>query len=149
MKRHAFTLVEMMLVVGIMSTLALVAAQQYSGASLRAKESVLREQLATVRGAARAMFADTGLYPDKSFATDLSSHDLPATGRTPAGAQYYFAYMPANWHGPYLRDGTVGNLPGGLGTISYDPSKLSTNVEAVFKSTLTGNDSNGTPYSSY
>lgn len=68
--RHAaFTLIELLVVMAIMATLLTLAAPRYVGNIDKAKEAVLRENLATLRDALEKYYSDTGKYP-------ASLHDL-------------------------------------------------------------------------
>jgi len=58
-----FTLVELMVVMAIIATLLSLAVPRYSGSVDKAKESVLRENLASMRNALDKYYADSGLYP--------------------------------------------------------------------------------------
>lgn len=59
-----FTLIELLVVLAIIATLVSIAAPQYFGASDRAKETVLREDLNVMRDAIDKFHGDTGKYPD-------------------------------------------------------------------------------------
>ena len=63
MRRSGFTLVELLVVLAIIGLLLSIAAPRYSGSTDRAKEAVLRENLATLRDAIDKYYADTGNYP--------------------------------------------------------------------------------------
>jgi len=58
-----FTLIELLVVMVIIATLLSLAAPRYIGNVDKAKEAVLRENLATLRDALDKHFADTGKYP--------------------------------------------------------------------------------------
>ncbi|MFT3848704.1 MAG: prepilin-type N-terminal cleavage/methylation domain-containing protein [Propionivibrio sp.] len=60
-----FTLVELLAVLAIIATLLSLAAPRYSGSVDKAKESVLRENLATLRTSIDKFYGDTGLYPSQ------------------------------------------------------------------------------------
>jgi len=67
-RRHGsrgFTLVELLVVLAIIAVLLSIAAPRYSGSVDRAKEAVLRENLASLRDALDKHYADTGHYPLK------------------------------------------------------------------------------------
>ena len=149
MKKRAFTLTEMMFVVAMLTVLFLTAQGQYFRAAKKSREIVLKSQLATVRAAARSMFADVGLYPDDLFSTDLSSLDLPAYGYGVAGLRSATARNGLMWHGPYLTSPSAATPPPGFGVIKYIPSRLGQGVDKAFVSSLTGNDSTGVPFASY
>lgn len=59
-----FTLIELLVVLAIIATLISIAAPQYFGASDRAKETVLREDLNVMREAIDKFHGDTGKYPE-------------------------------------------------------------------------------------
>jgi general secretion pathway protein G len=63
-KQRGMTLIELLVVLAIIATLLAIAAPRYSGSVDRAKEAVLRENLATMRDAIDKYKADTGRYPD-------------------------------------------------------------------------------------
>lgn len=63
-QRHrGFTLIELLVVLAIIGTLLSIAAPRYTGTTERAKEAVLRENLATLRDAIDKHYSDTGAYP--------------------------------------------------------------------------------------
>jgi general secretion pathway protein G len=62
---RGFTLVELLVVLAIIAVLLSIAAPRYSGSVDRAKEAVLRENLASLRDALDKHYSDTGLYPLK------------------------------------------------------------------------------------
>lgn len=61
---HGFTLIELLVVLAIIATLISVAAPQYFGASDRAKDTVLREDLNVMRDCIDKYYGDTGKYPE-------------------------------------------------------------------------------------
>lgn len=63
-RRHGgFTLIELLVVMTIIATLLTLAAPRYMGNVEKAKESVLSENLATLRDVIDKHYADTGSYP--------------------------------------------------------------------------------------
>ena len=62
--QRGFTLIELLVVLAIIATLISIAAPQYFGASDRAKETVLREDLNVMREAIDKFHGDTGKYPE-------------------------------------------------------------------------------------
>lgn len=64
MRARGFTLVELLVVLAIIATLLSVAAPRYTGSVDKAKEAVLRENLASMRDSIDKYFGDTGRYPN-------------------------------------------------------------------------------------
>lgn len=71
-RERAFTLVELLVVMAIIATLLTIAVPRYFGSLEKAKEAVLREDLATLRDSLDKYFSDTGAYP--SSLEDLVLH---------------------------------------------------------------------------
>lgn len=63
-RNNGFTLIELLVTLTIIATLLSLAAPRYFGGVERAKEAVLRENLATLRDTLDKYFADTGHYPE-------------------------------------------------------------------------------------
>ncbi|HJV64955.1 MAG TPA: type II secretion system protein [Geomonas sp.] len=63
-QERGFTLIELMIVVTIIGILASIAAPNYQWGIIRARESVLREDLYMIRSAIDQYYADQGKYPD-------------------------------------------------------------------------------------
>jgi len=61
---HGFTLIELIVVMAIVATLLTLALPRYFSGVDRAKEAVLRENLAVMRNALDQFHADTGKYPE-------------------------------------------------------------------------------------
>lgn len=62
-RSRGFTLIELLVVLAIIATLVSLVAPRYTGSVDKAKEAVLREDLATLREAIDKHFGDTGKYP--------------------------------------------------------------------------------------
>ena len=61
--KRGFTLIELLVVMTIIALLLTIAVPRYFGSVDRAKESVLRENLATLRESLDKYYGDTGKYP--------------------------------------------------------------------------------------
>ncbi len=59
-----FTLIELLAVMVIIALLLTIAAPKYFGSVDRSRESILRQDLATMREALDKYYGDTGQYPD-------------------------------------------------------------------------------------
>lgn len=62
--QRGFTLIELLVVLAVIATLLTLVAPQYMGSVDKAKELVLRENLATLRTTLDKFYADTGRYPE-------------------------------------------------------------------------------------
>ena len=62
--RRGFTLIELMVALAIVALLLSIVVPRYFGSITRAEESVLKENLHSLRDAIDKYFADTGRYPD-------------------------------------------------------------------------------------
>lgn len=77
-----FTLIELLAVMAIIALLMTIAAPKYFGSVDRSRETVLRQDLATIREALDKYYGDTGQYPDSL--EDLTSRKyLRAIPRDP------------------------------------------------------------------
>ena len=85
--QHAFTLVEMLLVLVILATLAAIVYPKVMGRSEQARVTATQTQIANFKTALDAFEVDNGYYPKgKSGLNDLIQQPRDAT----------------SWHGPYL-----------------------------------------------
>jgi general secretion pathway protein G len=95
-QRHAFTLVELLLVLVILGILAAIVIPRFSGRTEQAKEQAAVTQISTFKTALDAFEVDNGYYPKgKNGLVDLIQQ--------PKDAQ--------NWRGPYLQADTVPKDP--------------------------------------
>ena len=60
----AFTLIELLVVIAIIATLLAIAVPRYFNSLDRAKEAVLKENLALMRDALQKYYSDKGKYPE-------------------------------------------------------------------------------------
>jgi general secretion pathway protein G len=64
-RRHGFTLIELIVVMAIIATLLTIALPRYFGSVERSKEVTLRQSLNVLREAIDKFNADNGRYPEK------------------------------------------------------------------------------------
>jgi len=62
--KRGFTLIELLVVLAVIATLLTLVAPHYIGSVDKAKEAVLRENLATLRSTIDKYYGDTGKYPE-------------------------------------------------------------------------------------
>lgn len=75
MKRSAFTLIELVVVIIIVAILTAVAVPKFYDRADDAREAATLQSLSTLRGATELFKADTGSYPAAtSLATDLAGY---------------------------------------------------------------------------
>jgi general secretion pathway protein G len=112
---RGFTLVEMLLVLVILATLAAIVYPKLAGRSEQARQTAAQTQIAAFSTALDAFEVDNGYYPKgKNGLQDLVVQPRDAK----------------NWHGPYLKDipkdpwgnDYVYECPGRHNTTSYDVS---------------------------
>ena len=88
-RRNAFTLVEMLLVLVILATLAAIVIPKMVGRSQQAKVTAAQSQISSIEMALDAFEVDNGYYPKTGGLDDLINQ--------PGGAP--------GWKGPYLAKG--------------------------------------------
>ena len=88
-RKAAFTLVEMLLVLGILATLAAIVYPKFAGRSEQAKITAAKAQIGSIKTALDAFEVDNGYYP--------KSGNLNALYEQPGDA--------SSWRGPYLDKG--------------------------------------------
>jgi len=97
-ERRAFTLVELLLVLVILGTLAAIVLPKFSGVSQRGRVTATETQISTFKTALDAYEVDMGYYPrGRNGLVDLIQQ--PRDSR--------------NWHGPYLQSDAVPKDPWG------------------------------------
>jgi general secretion pathway protein G len=114
LRRHqGFTLVEMLLVLVILATLAAIVIPKFAGRSQQAKITAAQSQISSIELALDAFEVDNGYYPKTGALKELT--EAPANS--------------PNWKGPYLKKGVPldpwGNpytyeFPGKHNSGSYD-----------------------------
>jgi len=114
---HGFTLVEMLLVLVILATLAAIVYPKVMGRSEQARVTAAKAQIANFKTALDSFEVDTGRYPQgKNGLTDLIQQPRDATG----------------WHGPYFEiipldhwlNAYIYECPGKHNPNSYDISTM-------------------------
>lgn len=103
--QRAFTLVEMLLVLVILATLAALVFPRLAGRSQQAKITAAKTQIANLETAINAFEVDNGFYPS-------SLQDLI---EPPPNAK--------NWHGPYLTKSVIPKDPWGNDYIYQYPGR--------------------------
>ena len=87
--QHGFTLVELLLVLVILGTLAAIVVPKFAGRTEQARVTAAQTQIANFEVALNAFEVDNGYYPKgKNGLMDLVQQPKDAQG----------------WHGPYLKD---------------------------------------------
>lgn len=121
MKRLAFTLVEVLIVVIVLGILAAIVVPQFSSAATDAKLSALQSNLQIVRGQLQLYkIQHNDTWPAQAtFGTQMTSNS-DATGATGTGASYiygpYLQQVPAN---PYNNMSTIGATSAAVGTTGW------------------------------
>jgi len=87
-RRNKFTMVELLLVMVILGTLAAVVLPKFTGRSEQAKESAAKTAIAALETALEAYEIDNGSYPSEDEGLDMLV-DEPEDMDT--------------WHGPYMK----------------------------------------------
>jgi general secretion pathway protein G len=87
--RNAFTLVEMLLVLVILATLAAIVIPKMAGRSQQAKVTAAQSQINSLEMALDAFEVDNGYYPKTGALDDLVNQPANTSG----------------WKGPYLKKG--------------------------------------------
>lgn len=87
-KRHAFTLIELLIVVAIIAILAAIAVPNFLEAQVRSKVSRQLSNMRTVATALEAYAVDTNHYPP----TTIEPYDIAAAPGDPAASTLYKIY---------------------------------------------------------
>lgn len=113
-KRHSFTMVELLLVLVILGTLAAIVVPKFTGRSEQARITAAQTQIANIEVCLDAFEVDNGYYPEgEDGLIDLIEEPEEAT----------------NWHGPYLKKAIsldpwknlyIYTCPGEVNTNGYD-----------------------------
>jgi general secretion pathway protein G len=101
LRRHreaGFTLIELLVVLAILGMLVALATPQVIKYLARAKHDTAKIEMQNLQSALDLYLLDVGRYPTQQ-------EGLNALVQNPGGL--------ANWHGPYLKNGTLKNDPWG------------------------------------
>ncbi|MEI7576830.1 MAG: prepilin-type N-terminal cleavage/methylation domain-containing protein [Armatimonadota bacterium] len=167
--KRAFTLVELLIVIIIVSVLAAIAIPKVVQNGRRSEDASLRSNLRILRVAVDRFYADTGYYPQRmSWLNDRPDEVMPTFPViTEAGVEVTIS--GTIYKGPYVTDdsgnalclsqpnprgGTYNHASPGLlvpvDPVSGLPYKCAlVNGKFLITSSATGKDSTGVPYSSY
>ena len=107
MRRGGFTLVELLLVLVILATLAAIVVPKFAGRSEQAKETAAQTQISSISTALDAFEVDSGYYPKGQNALD----ELVEQSKS-----------ARNWRGPYLKM-AITNDPWGNPYVYQYPGK--------------------------
>ena len=166
MRQRAFTLVELLIVIIVVAILAGIAIPKISQQSRRSKEESLRYSLKLMRSAVDRFYADTGHYPQRmSWLNDRPDEVMPTfPALKEDGTEVNLS--GTIYQGPYVTDdmgnGSFTSQPNPKGgnfthsalripmdPVSGLPYKCQlTGGKFYVKSSATGNDSRGVPFSS-
>lgn len=119
LRRRAFTLIELLIVVVVIAILALIIIPRVKGVIRMSRESTLRANLHHIRTAIDQFASDTGVFPDELIDLTNPKSDPPRTGIDENGDP---ASIPqSGYQGPYL------TVSGGIGItgIPANPFKRS------------------------
>lgn len=166
---RAFTLVELLVVIIIVSVLGGIAIPKFTKQSQFSKESALRANLKLAREAVERFYNDTGHYPQRM--SWLNDREFEVTPTFPAWTVNGVSVtLPGSvYRGPYISEdagnGLVLSQPNPMGGVySHSAPGLKVLLDPVSQkpfncslsgrifrvwSSAAGNDSNGVAYSSY
>ena len=120
--RAGFTLVELLLVLVILGTLAAIVIPKFAGRTEQAREAAARTQISILEGALDAYETDCGSYPQ-------GSDGLNALRTQPSNVQ--------GWRGPYLKQ-DIPLYPWGNAYIYECPGKQNENGYDIMSSGADG-----------
>jgi general secretion pathway protein G len=142
LKRLAFTLIELLIVITILAVLLLIVIARVRNVTTRAREDALRDNLRQMQLAVTQFQNDVGGYP--TSLTQLVMTRAQAASALPAEDATGQAIDPKGYHGPYFAPEKVPKDPFTEdGLFNYDPvtGKVSSLSDRLAL--------DGTPYSSW
>ena len=117
--RAAFTLVEMLLVLVILATLAAIVIPKMAGRSQQAKVTAAASDISNVEMALDAFEVDNGYYPKTGGLNDLINPPANATGWK--GPYLKKGVPPDPWGNPYIYEYPGKHTPNGYDLMSAGP----------------------------
>ena len=116
-RRGGFTLIEMLLVLVILATLAAIVIPKFAGRSQQAMVTAAQSQIASFRLALNAFEIDNGFYP-----RDLSALINQPSGATGWRGPYLEQDIPLDpWGNPYIYEYPGKHNPSGFDIMSMGP----------------------------
>lgn len=115
-KSRGFTFIELMVVLAIIAVLLTVALPRYFSGLERARESVLKEDLFTMRDAIDDYYVDKGAYPSslQALVEDRYLREIPVDPITDRRDTWVVIGQPQNPEVVYdIRSGAVGEASDG------------------------------------
>ena len=118
--RHGFTLIELLIVITVISILMLVIIPRINQATIRARESTLRDNLQYLRTAISTFENDTGGLP--TALSQLTLTPAQALSSLPPQDANGYIITASNYHGPYMVPNVIPTDPvTGVAAWNYDP----------------------------
>jgi general secretion pathway protein G len=112
MRRRGFTLIELLVVLAIVSTLLLLVAPRYLHKVDASKETVLRDNLRTVRNVIDKFYGDNGRYPEtlEELVEKKYLRSLPVDPITESASSWELVPVPEGYEGTVydIRSGARG-----------------------------------------
>lgn len=132
MKKQAFTLIELMIVVAIIAFLATIAVPQYFRYQAKAKQAEVAMNLASLHTAAQAYFAEHGEYTTVLWGDGGLGWKPEGYKGGGKGENFYYTYgfnVPGAQEGVHYFTGKLGAPASALGPSNAD--KISFTVKAA------------------
>ncbi len=118
-RSQGFTLVEMLLVLVILATLAAIVIPKFAGRSQQAKITAAQSQISSIELALDSFEVDNGYYPKSGALSELT--DAPANATNWKGPYLKKGVPPDPWGNPYAYDYPGKHNPSGYDIVSNGP----------------------------